>query len=161
MLFVHFGGRRIICSKQGSPARLFGHMPSAATLKKKDQSALSEVCGRQIATQARVAPLREVIATGRRGPIFWSRSVKQHATPSKIFPLEALQKKYIGCPSPAFRGGRRHKVLSSPAVRTAYCRSSPQRRSPSSFNLSVSTERISRCRPPTQGAHTVQNWELK
>ena len=54
----------MIYFRQGSPARHFGHLPFAATLKKKGQSALSAVCGRQIATQARVAPLREVIATG-------------------------------------------------------------------------------------------------
>ena len=86
----------MICFQQGSPARHFGHVPFAATLKKKGQSALSAVCGRQIATQARVAPLREVFATGRQGPIPASRTVKQRATPSRIFPLEALQKKYIG-----------------------------------------------------------------
>ena len=56
----------MICFQQGSPARHFGHLPFAATLKKKGQSALSAVCGRQIVTQARVAPLREVVATGRR-----------------------------------------------------------------------------------------------
>ena len=80
----------MIYFRQGSPARHFGHLPFAATLKKKGQSALSAVCGRQIATQARVAPLREVIATGRRGPFRWSRTVKKRATPSKIFPLEAF-----------------------------------------------------------------------
>ena len=94
----------MICFQQGSPARHFGHLPFAATLKKKGQSALSAVCGRQIATQARVAPLREVIATGRRGPFRWSRTVEQRATPSKIFPLEAfgglsLRRLFVGVAS--------------------------------------------------------------
>ena len=80
----------MICFQQGSPARHFGHLPFAATLKNEGQSALSAFCGRQTVTQARVAPLREVIATGRRGPFRWSRTVEQRATPSKIFPLEAF-----------------------------------------------------------------------
>ena len=88
----------MICFQQGSPARHFGHLPFAATLKNKGQRALSAVCGRQIVTQARVAPLREVAATGRRRPISGRVPSEQRATPSKIFPLEALQKKYIGCP---------------------------------------------------------------
>ena len=53
----------MIYFRQGSPARHFGHLPFAATLKNEGQSALSAFCGRQTVTQARVAPLREVVAT--------------------------------------------------------------------------------------------------
>ena len=80
----------MICFQQGSPARHFGHLPFAATLKNEGQSALSAFCGRQTVTQARVAPLREVIATGRRGPFSGPVASEQRATPSKIFPLEAF-----------------------------------------------------------------------
>ena len=97
----------MIYFRQGSPARHFGHLPFAATLKKKGQSALSAVCGRQIATQARVAPLREVIATGRRGPIRWSRTVKPVQLPQKYFPWRPLE----AFPLTSKSWGWSHKVL--------------------------------------------------